>query len=293
MTDFLEQVVHERRAYVAAARATRPLAEVERAARKAASGRGTLRLSNVVRDHRRRGRIAVIAEIKRTSPALGRLAEIADPAALARTYVHAGAAAISVLVEPHHWGGSLDDIRVVRSPQRGIGYGSYVSTGVTTEIGPVNGSILAKDVVVDEYQIAEAGAAGADAILLIAEVLSEVELARLIRYADDLGMDALVEAHEPEAFARAVRTGAPLVGVNARDLREPRRIDRRRIHELVADVVTDQLLVAESGITSVQDVLALPLRVDAILVGTALVTAADPAALVGAFAAIRPSKVLA
>jgi indole-3-glycerol phosphate synthase len=293
MSDFLEVVARERRAYVAAARAARPLAEVERAARKASFGRGTLRLSRAIREHRRHGRLAVIAEIKRVSPALGPLAEISDPAALARTYVLAGAAAVSVLVEPHHWGGSLDDIRAVRVPGRGIGYGTYASSGPAAELPLMNGSVLAKDVIVDAYQIAEAGAAGADAVLLIAEVLADAELARLIRYADELGMDALVEAHEPEAFARAVRSGAPCIGVNARDLREPSRLVRRRVHELVSDLVTDQVVVAESGIASVQDALALPPRVDAILVGTALVTASDPAALVRALASIRPAKVLA
>lgn len=293
MSDFLGQVVAERRAYVAAMRTSRPLEEVERAARRAAAGRGTLRLSGVVRDHRRLGRRAVIAEIKRTSPALGRLSEITDPASLARTYVHAGAAAVSVLVEPHHWGGSLDDIRAVRIPGRGIGYGTYVMSGPMAEMSPLNGSVLAKDVVVDVYQIAEAGAAGADAVLLIAEALADEELSRFIRYADELGMDALVEAHEAEAFARAVRSGAPLVGVNARDLRQPSRIDRRRIHELVTGLVTDQLLVAESGITSVEDAEALPGRVDALLVGTALVRAPDPAPLIRALAAIRPARSLA
>lgn len=293
MTDFLKQVVAERRAYVAAARAARPLEEVERAARRAAFGRGTLRLSNVVRDHRRLGRLAVIAEIKRTSPALGRLSEITDPARLARAYVHAGAAAVSVLVEPHHWGGSLDDIRAVRVPGRGIGYGTYVTSGPVAEMNPLNGSVLAKDVVVDLYQIAEAGAAGADAVLLIAEALTERELSRYIRYADELGMDALVEAHEADAFARAVRSGAQLVGVNARDLRQPSRIDRGRIHELVSGLVTDQLVVAESGITSVKDAEELPSRVDAVLVGTALVQAADPAPLIRGLAAVRPVRSLA
>ena len=273
MTDFLEQVVRERRAYVAAARAARPLDDVVRAAGRAARSRGTVSFASALGQRRRSGRLAVIAEVKRTSPALGRLSEIEDPAHLARRYQEGEAAAISVLVEPRHWGGSLDDLRTV--------------------VSAVTRPVLAKDVVVDEYQIAEAGAAGAQAILLIAEIFTVAELMRLVGFARELGVDALVEAHEPEAFVRALASGAPAVGVNARDLRDPSRIDRGRIHELAGELVTDQVLVAESGITSVRDAQALPPRVDAILVGTALVTSPDPAALVRALADVRPGKVLA
>jgi len=275
VTDFLEQVARERRAYVAAARAVRPLDEVERAARTMSLGRGLLRLSTVVRELRRSGRLAVIAEVKRVSPALGPLAEIADAGRLARTYIQAGACAVSVLVEPHHWGGSLADLRTVRSVERGIGY---------------TGAILAKDVVVDAYQIAEVGAAGADVVLLVTELFSTEELRRLRLYAESLGMDALVEAHDPAAFARAVACGASLLGVNARDLREPSRIDRGRIHQLASQVPEDGLLVAESGITSVEDAEALPARVDAVLVGTALVREPDPGPLVHALATVVPGS---
>lgn len=289
MTDFLEQVVRERRAYVAAARAARPLEEVTRAAQYAAIGRGALSFAKALRDRRSEGRLAVIAEVKRTSPALGRLAEIEDPARFAQRYREGGAAAISVLVEPRHWGGSLDDLRAVELAVR-----RFVMPAGTVEAQmPAPLPVLAKDVVVDEYQIAEAGAAGAQAILLIAEIFDDAELRHLVGFARHVGMDALVEAHEPEAFMRALRTGAPTIGVNARDLRQPSRLDRRRIHDLAREVVTDQVLVAESGITSVQDALTLPPRVDAILVGTALVRATDPEGLVRALADVRPAKVLA
>lgn len=287
MTDFLEQVVRERRAYVAAARAVRPLSDVKRAALRAAAERlATPPFAAALRERRREGRLALIAEVKRTSPALGRLAEIEDPARLTRRYQGAGATAISVLVEPHHWGGSLGDLRTVVAAVRP----AYLPQQVS-QIHRL--PVLAKDVVVDEYQIAEAGAAGASAILLIAEIFTDDELKHLVEVTRDIGLDALVEAHEPDAFMRAVRSDAPAVGVNARDLREPSRLDRRRIHDLAGEVATDQVLVAESGITSVQDARALPPRVDAILVGTALVTSADPEALVRALADIRPAKVLA
>jgi indole-3-glycerol phosphate synthase len=298
MTDFLDRVVRERRAYVAAARAWRPLGQVRQAAQRAAMGRmgrGIQRFGATLRARRATGTLAVIAEVKRTSPALGALSDIEDPGALASKYVAAGAAAISVLVEPHHWGGSLDDLRAVRSVERGIGWGV---------------PILAKDVIVDEYQIAEAGAAGADAVLLIAEALDDRELATLVVAARALGLDALIEAHEPVAFQRAqavvrAQRGTDfgtnpfavgtetLLGVNARDLREPSRLDRGRVHDVAPQVDPGPVFVAESGITSVEDAEALPMRVDAVLVGTALVRAADPAPLVRALASARPGRALA
>lgn len=289
MTDFLEQVVSERRAYVAAARAARPLEQVTRAAQRAARGRGTLSFTRALRQRRREGRLAVIAEIKRTSPALGPLAEIADPARLVDLYRRGGAAAISVIVEPRHWKGSLADLRAVEAATRSFRTPVGVIEADMPEILPV----LAKDVVVDEYQIAEAGAAGAQAVLLIAEIFDDAELMRLVAFAREIGVDALIEAHEPEAFLRALRSEAPAVGVNARDLRHPERLDRRRIHDLAGEITTDQVLVAESGIASVQDAMALPARVDAILVGTALVTAHAPAELVRALASVRPARMLA
>lgn len=305
MSDFLEIVVRERRAYVAASRANRPLAQVENLAKRAAMGRGTVGLAAEIRACREKGRLAVIAEVKRISPALGPLAIGLDPAALAQRYQEAGAAAISVLVEPHHWGGSLDDLRAVEPAVRRAGWYVHEADGPSYGILPV----LAKDVIIDEYQIAEAGAAGAHAVLLIAEALNDDALRRLILYARSLGMDALVEAHEPLAFERAVRAEEKtrdaemdsglaigretLLGVNARDLRQPALLDRAAIHHLAPQVGPGPMLVAESGITSVADAEALPRRVDAILVGTALVRSDDPAPLVRALAAARPGRALA
>jgi indole-3-glycerol phosphate synthase len=153
--------------------------------------------------------------------------------------------------------------------------------------GAVDLPVLYKDVVVDEQQLREAAAAGASAVLLIAEALDDATLASFIARAAALGLDALVEAHEHGAFARAVASGATVVGVNARNLRVPAELDRERIDALHGLVRRDQLLVAESGIATVDDVAALPGRVDAILVGTALMTAADPGALVGKLAEVR------
>jgi indole-3-glycerol phosphate synthase len=150
--------------------------------------------------------------------------------------------------------------------------------------------LLCKDIVVDEYQVWQARAAGADAVLLVAEALGEAELARLVDLVFDLGMEPVVEAHDPTAFGRAVRTRARVVGANARDLRDPSVIDRSRARLLHTFVRPGQLFVAESGIASAADLAELPARVDAILVGTALMKAAHPAVLVRELAqAKRPA----
>lgn len=294
MSDFLEQVVQERRADVAEARgrgedpqlrvrtlATSPYPDWFHAALRAD-----------------RAHLGVIAEVKRVSPALGLLAQDVDPAAQARRYVAAGARAISVLTEPRHWGGSLDDVRAVRAA--------------------VDVPILAKDVIVDPFQVYEARAAGADAVLLIAEVFPHRDLqqvldgaaapppyvvygragpegvlrerdplAEMVALVERLGMTALVEAHEVVAFGRAVSCGARVVGVNARNLRKPSEIDLGRVRQLHTFVHPDQVLVAESGIASVDDARMLPARVDAVLVGTALMRAEDPAPLIHAIASVR------
>jgi indole-3-glycerol phosphate synthase len=284
MTDFLEQVRAERESYVrdassrisedallantrdnvwSRARAAGRLDELRAGGANDAFTGALLRA-------RREGRLAVIAEVKRVSPALGALGVDADVVRLARAYVAAGATAISVLTEPLHWGGSLRDLGAVRDA--------------------VSVPILYKDIVVSEYQVSEARTAGADAALLIAEALTDDEIARLAVRAARLDLGVLVEAHEPDAFRRAVavasRLGARVVGVNARNLRDPKQIDLHRIHELHAVARDDQVLVAESGIGSVDDARGLPGRVDAVLIGTALMRAGDPAPLIAALAAM-------
>jgi len=264
--DFLETVVAERRAHAAALRDSGWTFERPKGAQR----REWARSLRAALGRRRDGRLAVIAEVKRVSPALGALAPNVDPAAQARAYVAAGAAAISVLVEPLHWGGSLDDLRAVR------------------EAAPTV-PVLAKDVIVDAVQIAEADAAGADAILLIAEAFDDAHLAALLSEARRRGMEVLVEAHEAEAFGRAVASGARIVGANARNLRRPEEIDRGRARLLHSFVRRDQIFVAESGIESAADAAALPARVDAVLVGTALMRTERPGELIKALAGVRRS----
>ena len=280
MTDFLEQVIAERRADIARAKAKVPEeALVVEAARwrrvgrpsvQVSPGRGGMSDAFTAALRMLHGRLGVIAEVKRRSPALGTLNADADPVTLALAYEAAGATAVSVLTEPRHWGGSLDDLAAVSQA--------------------VRIPVLCKDVIVDEYQIMQARAAGADAVLLIAEALSDEELHRLIVRANTLGMGVLLEAHEPVAFGRAVAAGTLVVGVNARNLRRPSEIDVGRARQLHTFAREGQILVAESGIESVDDARLLPARVDAVLVGTALMRLVDPMPLIQGIAASRKGQ---
>jgi indole-3-glycerol phosphate synthase len=295
MTDFLDQVIAERRAD--ATKAERAALELDlrrdakdnvwaRAAREGASGelvrsweswqspavpiRQGDAFTAALKARRAEGHLAVIAEVKRVSPALGVIAADVDPAGQARGYAAAGASAISVLTEPRHWGGSMADLAAVRDALP------------TTPI-------LCKDVIVHRQQIVEARAAGADAVLLIAEALSDGELRTLMAHAHTLNMGVLLEAHEPLAFGRAAALRTSVIGVNARNLRRPSEIDIGRARQLQAFAQPWQILVAESGISTVDDARLLPERVDAVLIGTALMRADDPKPLIAAIAAIRKS----
>ncbi len=267
MTDFLEQVIASRREHVRDAKARRPAAELLGSVVALRRRPGAFRAALLRR--RSEGRLAVIAEVKRVSPAHGPLGTRAgfDVVTQAARYEAAGAAAISVLAEPRFWGGSVDDVRAV--------------------VEAVRVPVLFKDVVVDEYQLLEARAAGADAVLLVAEVLTDAELRRMRERAAELLLDTLVEAHESAAFGRAVASGSRVVGVNARDLRAPSRLDPGRARLLHSFVRDDQVFVAESGIETVDHARTLPARVDAVLVGTALMRAEDPAPLIRSLGAVR------
>jgi len=215
---------------------------------------------------------SVIAEVKRRSPSKGDLAEIADPAVLARQYAAGGAAAISVLTEERRFGGSLDDLRAVRAA--------------------VDVPLLRKDFVVEPYQVLEARAAGADLVLLIVAALDDDDqLRRLHDLARELGMAVLVEVHDEAETARAVDLGAELVGVNARDLKTL-DVDADtfgRLAPLLSSTsgATDSVLVAESGISSPVDVKRYVAEgARAVLVGEALVKDGDPEGAVRAMTGI-------
>lgn len=197
---------------------------------------------------------ALIAEVKRASPSAGRIAE-ADPAELASEYERAGASAISVLTEPRHFGGSLDDLRAARA-----------STSLP---------LLRKDFLVHPGQVAEARVAGADAVLLITAALSDDELTTMLQAAKELQLSAVVEAHTASDLDRALASGAQVVGVNARDL-ETLDVDEDRALELIARIPPDRTAVFESGVSSREQVRrAEAAGAAAVLVGEALMRAAS------------------
>lgn len=198
----------------------------------------------------------VIAECKRRSPSRGVLRAEYDPTAIASGYVRAGAAAISVLTEPTFFDGSLDHLRAVRA-------------AVATPI-------IRKDFIVDEYQLLEARAAGADAILLIVAALEDARLAELRREAENLGLGVLVEVHTAEELTRAQQAGADIIGVNSRNLKTL-AVSLDTAFALVERMDDATIAVAESGIRSRQDLDALRAAgYDAFLVGERLMTADDP-----------------
>lgn len=205
-------------------------------------------------------RPAVVAEIKRASPSKGDIMPGLDPAIVAREYVAAGAAAISVLTDVH-FKGTLDDLRAVRAA--------------------VDVPLLRKDFIFEPYQVYEARAAGADCVLLIAAMLKEGELRSLAALARELGMATLVESHDAAEFALAVKIGAGLIGINNRDL-----------HTFVTDIAVterllsgykgDALIVTESGIDSPDDIRRLDAAgARAFLIGESLLKGGAPGAKLG------------
>jgi indole-3-glycerol phosphate synthase len=193
----------------------------------------------------RAGRVNVIAECKRRSPSAGVLRRDYDPVALARAYEAGGAAAVSVLTEPTFFDGALEHLAAVRDA--------------------VAIPVLRKDFIVDAYQIAEARAAGADAVLLIVAALDDEGLRRLMAEASRQALAALVEVHDERELARAAAAGARVIDLGASD----------RILDLIPD---EAIAVAESGLTSPDDVRRLHRAgYDAFLIGEALVRAPDPA----------------
>jgi indole-3-glycerol phosphate synthase len=205
--------------------------------------------------------VSLIAEIKRASPSVGDIAPAARPASLAVAYESGGAAAVSVLTEPDHFRGSLDDLREARSACRL--------------------PVLRKDFLCDALHVWEARAAGADAILLIVAALTQTELVTLSDLAADLGMSALVEVHAAAEIERASLAGARIVGINTRDL-ATLEVDPEVVAKLRPLVPDGVITVGESGVKTRADVEALEAAgVDAVLVGEIVMRAPDPAAKVG------------
>lgn len=249
MPTILDEIVATKHRELAAAKARMPLEELEAQAAEAPP----------VRDFRAAlagpGPIRLIAEVKKASPSAGVLREDFDPIAIARTYQAHGAACLSVLTDVRYFQGHLSYLARIRAA--------------------VAIPLLRKDFLVDEYQVVEARMAGADAILLIAEILDDPTLKSLLKRARDLGMSALVECHEAANLDRVLDAGADIVGINNRDLHKF-ATDLELTLRLRDRVPAGVTLVSESGIRDRADALRLEAAgVDAILVGESLIRAAD------------------
>lgn len=200
--------------------------------------------------------VGVIAEVKRASPSKGQLAEIPDPAELAKEYAAGGARAVSVLTEGRWFGGSLDDFAAVRAA--------------------VDVPLLRKDFIVSSYQVHEARAYGADLVLLIVAALDQNTLSGLLDRIESLGMTALVEVHDEEETDRALEAGGKVIGINARNLRTL-EVDRTVFERIAPGLPNDVVKIAESGVRGPHDLIRYASAgADAVLVGEGLVTQKSP-----------------
>lgn len=205
--------------------------------------------------------LSVIAEFKRRSPSAGQIAaEGIEIGAQVSAYERGGAAALSVLTDEPHFGGSLADLRAARAA--------------------CSLPIIRKDFVVDPYQLYEAAVNGADAVLLIVAALNDEDLCDLYKEARAIDLDCLVEVHDGEELDRALEAGAEVIGINNRNL-DDGSVDVANTYELMPDVPAGKTVVAESGISTREELEELDrVGVDAVLIGTTLMAAADPEAKV-------------
>jgi indole-3-glycerol phosphate synthase len=263
----LERILHTTREELARRKRELPLQEL--AAQAPAGAPAAPGAERRFRDALAQPPIGVIAEFKRRSPSAGTLRERAEVAEIVRAYERGGASALSVLTEGSNFDGSLADLRQARA-----------ASGLP---------ILRKDFIVDPYQLHEARAAGADAVLLIAAALAKPELAALHDQARQLGLDVLVEVHDLRELQVALEVGADLLGINNRDLRDF-SIDVGRTSRLAGEVPLGVTVVSESGIATAEQLAQLAAQgVHAVLVGESLMRSADPEA---ALRALRAAAVL-
>lgn len=252
MNDILEELTAARRADAAEREKEIPFGEMVRRAREASPARGFARAIS------RQG-TNIIAELKRASPSEGMIREDFRPVELALSLERAGAAALSVLCEPHRF----------------LGHEDYLSAAR----GATSLPVLYKDFVTTRYQVAAARAAGADAVLLIAAVLDDAALAELLGFAHEAGLRALVETHEEDEVKRAVQAGAEVIGVNCRDLRNF-STDVSLLERLVGAIPRPCLRIAESGIRDAAAVARVrEAGADGFLIGTAIMRAPSPGAV--------------
>ena len=247
---FLEEILQSKYAEVAIRKERTPNAELERKLKDAPPIRPLQQ--SLVGDS-----IKLIAEVKKASPSKGLLCHDFQPLSLARAYETSGAAAVSVLTDEKFFQGSLEFLELVK-------------------IGTKKLPVLRKDFIIDRYQIYEARVYGADTVLLIVAALKKSELTSFIKEAEDLGMASLVEVHNLPELDTALESGADLIGINNRDLKTF-KVDLETTFQLIESIPEDKVVVSESGINSRRDIESLARAgVSGVLVGEALVTAADP-----------------
>ena len=248
----LDEILAHKREETAHAKERRPLAQLEESLKRRPPARGFREAIS------RPGKLSLIAEVKKASPSAGPIRPDASAVEVAQAYAAAGAQAVSVLTDRRFFMGNIVDL--VRVKEK------------------VGLPVLRKDFLLEEYQLVEAAAAGADAVLLIAAALKPAELGRLFRLAGDLSLDALVEVHDERELGQALEAGAVVVGINNRNL-ATFQVDLETTGRLAGRVPKDRTLVSESGIRSRADVEKVQgWGAHAILVGEELMSAPDPGA---------------
>jgi len=256
MSDILDKILTVKREEVAAALAVKPLAAMRAEAEASLAGNPVHDFVGAIRAKVSRGEAAVIAEIKKASPSKGVLREDFRPAEIAASYQKHGAACLSVLTDHQFFQGSPDYLRAARAA--------------------CALPVLRKDFLIDPYQVYEARAMGADAILLIVAALSLAQMLEMEELANALGMAVLVEAHDGDEVSDALRLKTPLIGINNRDLRSFAVSLDTTLSQL-SGIPADRIVVTESGILTSADVARMRSRsVNAFLVGEAFMRAPEP-----------------
>ncbi|HEX4706578.1 MAG TPA: indole-3-glycerol phosphate synthase TrpC [Candidatus Udaeobacter sp.] len=257
MVDVLSEIVDRKRQVVARLRGSPDSGSFREHALAVRTNAAPHRLLQVLKVDQ--GCPNIIAEFKRRSPSAGLIRSDLSAAEVAKRYERGGARAISILTDEQYFGGSINDLTAARA-----------STSLP---------VLRKDFIIEETQIYEAAAAGADAVLLIAAALEDAELTKLCAVAEEeLGLDAVVEVHTSEELRRAVRSGARIIGVNNRDLRTF-RTSLETSERLIAEAPPDRVMISESGLRDVESLRHLQrLGFRGFLIGEALMRAGDPEA---------------
>ena len=253
MADILDKITAYKLDEIAAAKAARPLAEIEAQAQAADAPRGFIQ---ALENKRANGKPALIAEIKKASPSKGVIRENFDPAAIAASYARGGAACLSVLTDVDFFQGADQYLQQARDA--------------------CQLPVIRKDFIIDEYQIYEARVMGADCILLIVSALSESQLNQLHEVALSLGMDVLIEVHDAAELTLALKLDNPMVGINNRNLHSF-EVSLDNTYQLLDQIPDNRIVITESGIHSRDDVAAMRQQnVNAFLVGEAFMRSEEP-----------------